>query len=166
MKIDFISPMGEAFWPALNRTETYKGKDTGKFTMKLVLTGKALEDMRTKINDALVDAYGPKKAEAVWKEKPPIKTTKDGSKAFIKYTANAVINDKPRIIALFDSQDNLITRPLSIGSGSIIRVNGSMSLFEAKDPGMWFSMNSIQVIKYVEYVPGGGFAHVPDGFIG
>ncbi|WP_427975640.1 hypothetical protein [Acidocella sp.] len=125
--------------------------------------------MKEKINDALVDAYGPKKAAKVWEEKKPIKTTKDGEKSFIKFSANSTTKDgKPRVVALFDSKGNPVKREVNLGSGSIIRVNCSITLFPADDPGVGFYMNSVQIIKYVEYVPGGGFEaddEDGDGFV-
>jgi hypothetical protein len=33
----FQSPIGIAYFPSLNRTETYKGKETGNYSLKLIL---------------------------------------------------------------------------------------------------------------------------------
>ena len=155
--IKITTPRGEAFYPCLNRTNTWKGQDTGKYTCKIVFTGEALEKMKKLINDALVEAYGPKRAAAVWaSEKPPIRT-KDG-KSFVNFSTKATSQDgKPRKVAICDSKGRLVERELNVGSGSIIKIQGSMSIFAPKDPGVAFYLNAVQVIKLVEYKGGASF---------
>ncbi len=163
--IQFISPRGEAYYPSLNKTETYKGHDTGKFTLKLVLSDTALEEMRERINQVLIDAYGSKKAPKVWEDVKPIRTTKEGGKAYVKFMANAVTPDgKARIIPLYDSAGSLIVAPLNLGTGSIIRVNGTMIISAPKTPWVAFYMNSVQVLEYIPKVHASGFDAVPGGF--
>lgn len=151
------TPRGEAYFPCLNRTNTFNGKDTGKYTCKIILTGEHLEEMKKIINDALEEAYGPKKAAAVWaSDKPPIRT-KDG-KSYVNFSTNAITKDgRPRKVAIFDAKGRPVERELDIGSGSIIKIDGAISVFPPKDPGVAFYLNAVQVIKLVEYKPGASF---------
>lgn len=155
--IKITTPRGEAFYPCLNRTNTWKGVDSGKYTCKIVFSGEQLEEMKKLINDALEEAYGPKKAAAVWaSDKPPIKT-KDG-KSFVTFATKAITPDgKPRKVAIFDAKGRMVEREINVGSGSIIKIQGSMSIFAPKDPGVTFYLNAVQVIKLVEYKGGASF---------
>ncbi|MBB5372277.1 hypothetical protein [Acidocella aromatica] len=153
-RVAYTSPWGEVFECHLTETARFKGKDTGSYTCTLVFEGEALEKLKQDLNEFLVDTYGPKKAAQVWKDKPPIKVTKDGEKSFIRWSTKAVDKDgKARKVMIYDSKGNPVKRELNIGSGSIIRVKGTIGAFPSDDPGLAFYMDSIQVIKYVEYVP-------------
>ncbi len=152
-RVNFLSPKGEALYLTLNKTETYKGKDTGNYVVKLVLTGDALEQVKAQVEEFLVNIYGPKQAKIA---KRPFKTTEDGSKTYITFKARAEINGKPRVIGIFDAKGVQVKHELNIGSGSIIKVNGTMSSW-TEEPGVSFYMSAIQVIKYVETPPVGGF---------
>lgn len=164
--IKIKTPRGEAWYPCLNRTNTWKGADTGKYTCKIVFTGESLEEMKNIINDALVEAYGPKKAAAVWtSDKPPIRT-KDG-KSYVNFSTKATAQDgSPRKVAIWDAKGRSVERELNIGSGSTIKIAGSMSLFPAKDPGVAFYLNAVQVIKLVQFTGGASFEaeEDPDAF--
>ena len=63
---------------------------------------------------------------------------------------SAKIDGKDRKIGIFDSKGNPVKRELSIGSGSIVKVNGPMVSLD-DDPGV--DMDAIQVIKYVDIRP-------------
>lgn len=162
------TPRGIAFYPSLNRTERYQGKDTGNYTLKLILSGDALETMTTEVNDFLEEAYGPKKAAKV---KSPFKVTKpkegEDQQTYIVFRAKAVVNDRERKVAIFDSKGKPVEREISLGSGSVVKVNGSMKAFD-DEPGIAFYMDAVQVIKYVEYKPAAGFdaEEDEDGFSG
>jgi len=167
----FQSPIGTAHWPSLNRTETYKGKDTGNYTLKLILEGAALEKVKAEVDEFLVETYGTRKAP--W-AKSPFKLTepKEGSgespRTFITFRMKAVGNDgEPRHVALFDAKGHPVKRKVNLGSGSLVRVNGSMSASQ-DEPGVAFYMDSVQIIKLVEYQPPSPFGPVddPDGFVG
>jgi hypothetical protein len=145
-RIKFKSPRGEIVEASLYRTETYKGKDTGNYVLKLVLTGDALEAVKAQVEEFLVDTYGPKKAKDA---KRPFKTTKDGSKTFITFKAKAEIDGKPRHIGIFDSKGAPVKRELNIGSGSIVKVAGTMASW-AEEPGVSFYMDAVQVINLIE----------------
>jgi hypothetical protein len=167
----FQSPIGTAHWPSLNRTETFKGKDTGNYTLKLILEGAALDATKAEVDEFLVDTYGPKKAKTA---ASPFKLTKpkegsgDSPKTFITFRMKAVGKDgEPRHVTLYDAKGNAVMRKVNLGSGSIVKVNGTMSAFK-EDPGVAFYMDSVQIIKLVEYPPPSPFSPVdyPDGFVG
>jgi hypothetical protein len=168
----FQSPIGTAHWPSLNRTETYKGKDTGNYTLKLILEGAALEQVKAEVDEFLVDTYGPKKAKTA---ASPFKLTKpkegsgDKPETFITFRRKAVgLDGEPRHVALYDTKGNPVKRKVNLGSGSIVKVNGSMSAAFKDEPGVAFYMDSVQIIKLVEYPPPSPFRPVddPDGFVG
>jgi hypothetical protein len=161
----FKSQRGVAHWPSLNRTESYKGKDTGNYTLKLILEGAALEATKAEVEEFLVDTYGPKKAKLA---ASPFKLTKpkegsgDKPKTFITFRMKAVGKDgDPRNVALYDAKGNPVKRKVNLGSGSVVKVNGTMSAFK-EDPGVAFYMNSVQIIKLVEYQSADGFDAVED----
>jgi hypothetical protein len=161
-RIPYTSPEGEAYYPSLNTTEKYKGKDTGNYVCKLVLAGEALESAKAVIDAFLIEVYGPKKAAKVWKDRSPIKTTSDGEKSYVTFLMSAVVRktQEARRVMIYDSRGNLVKRKLHIGNGSIIRIQGAIAAFSDDDPGVAFYMRSIQVIKYVEFIPK---VFAPDG---
>jgi hypothetical protein len=132
----FQCPIGTAHFPSLTKTETYKGKDTGNYTLKLKLSGEALAQVKAEVEEFLVDTYGPKKAKTV---ASPFKLTKprDGGEpeTFIVFRAKAVINDKERKVAIFDAKGKPVDREVNLGSDSVVKVNGYMSAFQDK-PGV------------------------------
>ena len=158
----YTSPKGEVLFAALNSTEKYKGKDTGSFCCKLILAGAALEQARNDLTTFLLATYGPHRAAQAWKDHPPIKKTKDLS-SFLVFRASAEAFGKPRKITIYDSKGNRVRQRLNIGSGSIVRVRGTMSPFSTDDAGVALFMSAIQVIKYVPYVLRSGFEAEEDG---
>lgn len=153
------TPRGTAHWPVLGRTETFQGKDTGKYVVKIIFTGPELVEMQQTVSDFLVEAYGPKKAATV---PSPFKVTKEGE-TYLRFSAQAVIRDRPRVVALFNAKGAPVAQSYAdkLGSGSTIRVKGSMVTFDDK-PGVAFYMDSVMIIKLVEFTQGGGFAAEDD----
>jgi hypothetical protein len=158
-RIEFKSPRGEALYPSLNKTEIFKGKDTGRYVMRLVLAGDALETVKAQVEEFLTNVYGARKARYA---KRPFKTTKDGDKTFITFRAKAVIDGRPRHLDVYDSNGDLVKRELNIGSGSIVRVSGSMSSW-IEEPGVSFYMDAVQVINLIEPPEGPFEADGSDG---
>jgi hypothetical protein len=152
VRIKYMSPKGEVYYPSLRQTKTYKGKDLGYYVCNLLLAGDALEKVRADIDKFLTDTYGAAKAAQVWKNRSPIKTT-DGGQSYIIFRAWAQVKGKSRKVAIYDSRALRVTRELNIGAGSIVKIRGSLSAFPAEDPGAAFFMDGIQVIKYVEFIP-------------
>jgi len=142
----FKSPRGEIVEASLYKTERLVGFDTGSYLVRLALAGDALETVKARVEEFLVDTYGPKKAKHA---KRPFKTTKDGSKTFITFRAKAVIDGRPRHLGIFDSKGVPVKRELNIGSGSIVRVAGTMASW-AEEPGVSFYMDAVQVINLIE----------------
>ena len=168
-KVKFKSPRGTALYPCLNRSETYKGKETGKYTLKLILTGDALEQVKTQVDEFLLETYGPKKAKTA---KTPFKLTKpkDGEEAqtYIKFSTNVKTKDGDvRTVPMFDAKGSPVKRKVNLGSGSVVKVNGTMASFD-DEPGVAFYLDAVQVIKLVEYQSSGGFEAEDDedGFSG
>lgn len=163
-KVKFKSPRGTALYPCLNRSETYQGKPTGKYTLKLILTGDALKAVQTQVEEFLLETYGPKKAKLA---ASPFKLTKpkDGEEAqtYIKFSTNCKTKDgDDRTVPLFDSKGNAVKRKVSLGSGSVIKVNGTMTSFDEK-PGVAFYLDAVQILKLVEYQSSGGFEADEEG---
>lgn len=141
-----------AHWPSLNRSGTFKGKETGNYELKAILTGDNLEKVKAEVDEFLVDTYGPKKAKTA---KSPFKLTKpkEGEEAQTYITFRSKTTDQDgnvRLLPLFDSKGNPIPkakRP-NVGSGSIVSVNGTMQAFK-EDVGVAFYMDEVQIIKLV-----------------
>jgi hypothetical protein len=110
----FQSPVGTAHWPSLNRTETYKGKDTGNYTLKLILEGDALEHAKAEVDEFLVDTYGSKKAKlarSTFKLTKPKEGSSDSPKTFVTFRMKAVGKDgEPRHVALYDADGMPVKR--------------------------------------------------------
>lgn len=160
-----------AHWPSLNRSGTYKGKETGNYELKTILTGEQLERVKAEVDEFLVDTYGPKRAKTATS---PFKLTKpkEGEQAqtYITFRSKTTTKDgEPRTLPLFDSKGNPIPkakRP-NVGSGSIVSVNGTMQAFK-EDVGVAFYMDEVQIIKLVSFTSGEGFeadADDEDGYV-
>jgi hypothetical protein len=160
-KRNLTTPWGEALWPSLDREEVIAGKPTGKLSIKLVLSGPALETMKAEVESFIADTFPAKKAKTVVR---PFKE-KDG-KVFLTFTTYAYEKDdktKKRRVQLFDAKGNLVRREVSLGNGSIVRIKTTIepTEYQGKDY-VKFWLNAIQIKKLVEYVPGGGFDAVDD----
>lgn len=164
-RIEYTSPHGEVLEASLNKTELFRGRwDTGKYVVKLVLTGDALEKVKADVEEFITDSVGPKKAKYFIR---PFKQTKDGEKTFIVFKAAAKVivkgEEQDRKVAVFDTKGNPVKRELNIGSGSIVKLKGSMTLNEEhKCVSFW--MDAIQVIKLVEYMSPAALSGVEDEF--
>ena len=165
----FQSPIGIAHWPSLNRTEVYKGYETGNYTLRLILEGDALAHAKKEVGQFLNDAYGARTAR--WIESPfrvtkPKPQVDGGPKTILTFRTRALDKyGKPRTVALYDSKGNLVERKVNLGSGSLVRVNGTIQAFSFS-PGVAFYMDSVQIISPVEPSPIFGPVDDPDGFVG
>jgi len=149
--VKIITPRGTALFPCLLRSEVYQGKETGYLTCKIVFEGEALETIKAQVSEFLEETYGPKKAKTA---KSPFRETKDG-KVYILFKAKSKTKDgEPRVVPFVDAKAKPVQRKVLLGSGSTIKISGSMLPKGDGEPGVSFWMNNIQIIRLVEYKPG------------
>ena len=146
----FVSPKGVAAWPKIERED----QKFGGYSVKLVVEKNAAQDFITKINEAVEDEKGKK---GLSKFAPPYAENENGQVEF-KFKSKK----KP---ALFDSKGKPITKELSIGSGSVLKVAGSFGVNEVQGK-IYCSLylNSVQVINLEQY-SGNAFEEEEGGFV-
>lgn len=144
------SPKGKALYAYLFKPDTkFKGQE--KFKMDLVLD----------INDPAVKDYLKAIKEFASEEAPgpglPYEVDKDAGTAVVSFhTKNA-----PTVV---DADKKPITKEISVGNGSIVRVSASFQPYEGFGGGVTAYLNAVQVIEHVPYVPGVGEFDVEEGF--
>lgn len=156
----FTTPVGEAFYPRLKTPEVYNGEEIGysiqvKFdeNTNQSLIARNLEILAAAKNS---DDFKGKK----WGTDPYLgyKEQDDGSKLF-KFKTKHFYTDKdgnevPKVIKVYDTQNNLMD--VNLGNGSMVRINYTPVPYHssAKNFGVTMYLNAVQVIKLVEYLGG------------
>jgi hypothetical protein len=140
MTTKYVSPKGAAGYPKLTRPDT-KFKAEGEYSTALTLDEKDGKAFLETLKQACIDEVGNKAAQTA---KYPCKIEEG------KYTFKFKSKNKPK---LYDSKGKPITaEDLNIGSGSVLKVAGSMSF--PKVQGVQYVslyMNQVQIINLVEY---------------
>ena len=154
MATKFVSPKGTAGYPKLTRPDT-KFKAEGEYSTTLTMNEKDGKAFLDKIKEACAEEAGNKAAQGA---QYPCKV-EDGQYVFKFKSKN-----KPK---LYDSHGKPITETeeLRVGSGSVLKVAGSMSFpkVEGKQYASLY-MNQVQIVDLVEYGnspfgdEGGGFS--------
>lgn len=111
----FKTAKGVAHFPSLERTQVYQGVDTGFYTTKLILTAADAQSLIELCKEVAVDEHGPKKANSATM---PYKKNDDGNFVFAFKSKH-----KPMI---YDSTGTIVTDPIKISEGSIIKVAGAL----------------------------------------
>lgn len=154
MATKYVSPKGTAGYPKLTRPDT-KFKAEGEYSTTLTMNEKDGKAFLEQIKEACAEEAGNKAAQGA---QYPCKV-EDGQYVFKFKSKN-----KPK---LYDSHGKPITdaEELRVGSGSVMKVAGSMSF--PKVQGKQYAslyMNQVQIIELVEYASspfgdeGGGFS--------
>lgn len=129
-----------------SRKDTYGGKS--RSSMTLYIDKAQAEALNAQVKEALEDLPKARRAAA----KKPIKKTEDG-RLFVKLATT-------RDVKVFDSKAKLI--PLAkldkmrFGDGTIMKVKASVAAYDNETAGVGLYLNSVMVVKYVEYAGGGG----------
>jgi hypothetical protein len=148
----FTSPKGTAAYAWLTKADT-KFDPEGVFKTQLIVPAKEAQPFIDAIKGAYVEEFGPKK---VAQAKLGYKTNEDGTVTF-----SFKSKKKPK---LFDSKGKPITKDLSIGAGSVIKVAGGFGPYnKGANHGVTLYLNSVQVIDYVEFSSGPRF-EAEDGY--
>jgi hypothetical protein len=152
---NFTSPKGAAGFTNLIRPDT-KFDEGGVYKTSITCSEEAAEALIELIDDEAVEELGAKKAKEAHK---PYKRNEDGTVTInFKSKATDAKGNKRPAPKLFDGQGNPIrnTEDLHIGSGSVIKVKGAASAYTSgKNIGVTLYINSVQIIKLVEYNAGG-----------
>lgn len=156
----YTSPKGTAAYPRLNKPDMKYAKDKknedgsvtkgkGKFKTGLILADGPAQEFIEEITDFAKEELSKKQLEkVVW----PYKKLDDGT-----YRFDASSEYK---VGIADSKGKLVNEPekLSIGSGSIIKIKGQLKYVPVDDKHyIKLYLNSVQLLKYVEYQGNGGF---------
>lgn len=145
-----VTPRGEAQWACIDRSETYKGAETGKYGIGILLKGEALEKM-VKIVDGFIEENTTAKQRKSYVSPFKSKDGLDGmvlkATAFTKTKAG-----KPIRIPVVDATGEVIKNPPDIGNGSIIRLSLRLSVYEAQGKvGVRCGLQAVKLLKLVEY---------------
>lgn len=141
MTTKYVSPKGAAGYPKLTRPDT-KFKAEGEYSTALTMDEKEGKAFLETIKQACIEEVGAKPAQSA---KYPCKIEEG------KYTFKFKSKNKPKI---YDSQGKPLTSTdeLNIGSGTVLKVAGSMS-FPKVQGTQYVSlyMNQVQIINLIEY---------------
>jgi hypothetical protein len=152
---NFTSPKGNAGFTNLIRPDT-KFDEGGVYKTSITCSADAAAALIDLIDDEAVEELGAKKAKEAHR---PYKVNEDGTVTInFKSKATDAKGNKRPAPKLFDGQGNPIrnTEDLHIGSGSVIKVKGAASAYTSgKNIGVTLYINSVQIIKLVEYNAGG-----------
>lgn len=137
----YVTPKGIAGYPKLTRPDT-KFNAEGVYSTSLTMDKKTAQPLIDKIEEAYTEEFG---AKALPKANWPYKE-EDGQVTF-KFKSK----QKPK---LFDAKGTPIKEAaeLSVGSGSVLKVSGSISCraVSGKNYATLY-MNAVQIIDLVEY---------------
>jgi hypothetical protein len=136
-RVEYImTPVGVAHYPHLFEVD----KMAGKYTIQLELAEDDAEALIAKMKDA-VKAWGTT-------DKIPMKV-KDGKVLFTFKTKKP-----PRVV---DAANKPVPSTVRIGSGSKVRVKGSLVPYEGLGGGITGYLNGVQLVELVEWGGGAGF---------
>jgi hypothetical protein len=142
-RIEYLmTPVGVAHYPHLFEVD----KMAGKYTIQLELAEDDAEALIAKMKDA-VKAWGTT-------DKIPMKV-KDGKVLFTFKTKK-----EPRVV---DAQNRPVPSTTRIGSGSKVRIKGSLVPYEGLGGGITAYLNGVQLVDLVEWGGGAGFEAI-DGY--
>lgn len=162
-KIKLVTPAGEALYPYLDRSEEYKGKPTGKFSITHKMTEENTNKLITKLEAVLEKVKESSEFKGKkWSKTPKMgtKETKDGDIVF-KFKTNCEIETKDgkvkRTVPIFDAKGKPM-KDVKLGNGSTVKIAFSAVPYheDKDDNGFRVYLEAIQVLELVEY--GGGNA--------
>jgi len=146
---NYTSPKGIAGFTSLTRADTKYDSDGVYHTRLTFPSAEAIEELQDLMKEEALEELGKAKAA---KAAYPITENEDGT-VTVKFKSKKA----PKF---FDGKGNPIKNvdDLNIGGGSVLKIKGAAKGYaNGTNIGVTLYINSVQIIKYVEYVGGGGF---------
>lgn len=139
-KAKFMTPKGTAKYPWFTVPDTEYNAD-GVYKTDLLIAQDEAKPLMTKAKELFIEEFGEKSvAAAQW----PFKV--DEESGGVRFRVKS--SKKP---ALYDGAGNLIKDDLRVGTGSIIKVDGQMSTYDAGGKkGVTMYLNAAQIIELQE----------------
>jgi len=152
-KAKYVTPKGSAIWPWLSVPDT-RFDDQGKYKTDILVKSDDAKALAEKAKEIYIEEFGEK---ALSKAKWPFEI--DEESGGVRFRAKS--SKKP---VLYDAGGNFIKEDLSVGNGSVLKLSGVMSTYNAGgNTGVTMYLNAVQVIDLVEF---GGTAFEPeDGYM-
>lgn len=153
-KNTFVSPKGTAAYAWLTKADTKFNPD-GVFKTSLVVKKADAEPFIEAIRNAYVEELGSKKlAKANLSHEV---NEEDGTVTF-KFKSQK----KPK---LFDSKGRPVTKDISVGNGSVIKISGAFGPYDkGANTGCALYLNQVQIIDLVEWTGSSAFGEEEGGF--
>lgn len=153
-----VTPVGEALFAHLMKTEVIQQKDTGKFSIMLKLSEKDKKALLDKIN-AEWEKYKDTLDSKKFKAEPSLGIKEYNEVEYFKFTSNETIKLKSgellkRTVPIFDAKQNEISKKIQgIGNDSKIKVAYELVPFYMNDKnfGVSLRLSAIQVLALVEF---------------
>jgi hypothetical protein len=150
----FVTPKGTAAYAWLTKPDT-KFNPEGVYKTSLVVPAKEAEKFIEAIKNAYVEELGAKKLA---KANLSHEVNEDDTVTF-KFKSKS----KPK---LFDSKGKPITKEISVGNGSVIKVAGGFGPYDkGANTGVALYLNSVQIIDLVEWTGSSAFGEEQGGFV-
>lgn len=158
-KFRFVTPKGTALWPWLAVPDT-RFDTEGKFKTDLLVAKAEAEDLMTKAKALFVEEFGEKSLK---KAKWPFEIEEESGA--VRFRAKS--SKKP---VLYDGAGTVIPEDLNVGNGSVLKLSGIMSTYNAGgNTGVTMYLNAVQIINLVEFggnnfeAEDGGYVHTSSG---
>lgn len=151
----FVSPKGTAAYAWLTKADT-KFNPEGVFKTSLVVkAGKETDAFIEAIKNAYVEELGTKKLA---KANLSHEVNEEEGTVTFKFKSQK----KPK---LFDSKGKPVTKDISVGNGSVIKVSGAFGPYDkGANTGVALYLNQVQIIDLVEFAGSSAFGEEEGGF--
>lgn len=161
--LDVMSPRGVAVWPKLDKPTRYDKKqkkrvideEEGKFEVELALEGEDAEKFQKKIKDFAVEQGLKLKSVKnwPWRDELEKETEEPTGRVLFKFKQYATNKDgsTKRIPLWLANGKSTYPKGTKLTSGSTIKISGYGSTYTELGGGVSLFVNSVQVIKMVEY---------------
>jgi hypothetical protein len=140
-KFKFQTPKGTAVWPWFSVPDT-RFDTEGKYKTDLLVPKADAAELMAKAKEIFIEEFGEKDLK---KAKWPFAV--DEESGGVRFRAKST--NKP---VLFDGQGQKINEDLKVGNGSVIKLSGQMSTYNAGGSvGVTMYLNAVQIIDLVEF---------------
>lgn len=140
-KAKFKTPKGTAVWPWFSVPDTRYNAD-GVYKTDLILSKEEAKPLMAKAKEIYIEEFGEKAtSSAHW----PFKFDEENGGVVFR----AKSSKKP---VLYDGKGSVINDTLNVGTGSVIKLAGVMSTYDAGgNKGVTMYLNAAQIIKLEEF---------------
>lgn len=154
-KQNFVSPKGTAAYAWLTKADTKFNPDGTFKTSLVVKAGKEADAFIEAIKNAYVEELGTKKLA---KANLSHEVNEEEGTVTFKFKSQM----KPK---LFDAKGRPVTKDVSVGNGSVIKVSGAFGPYDkGANCGCTLYLNQVQIIDLVEWTGSSAFGEEEGGF--